>query len=142
MPSWDFDLTAEQSFAASYSGTHARLLAGPGTGKTYTLAGRVAYLVSQQNIEPSSILVLTFTRLATRELRARIKKSLAPYSDDMPYIATLHSFALRQLLRNSRSLNSVPQPLRIADDWEEAEIIEIEMRDLLDRRVESIRDSF
>lgn len=76
--SWKDQLSAEQANAASHVGSHARLLAGPGTGKTYTLAGRVAFLVTEQGIAPSDILILTFTRMATRELRFRIRQRLAP----------------------------------------------------------------
>ena len=69
---WDKDLIDDQKAAASYVGTHARLLAGPGTGKTLTLTRRVAYLVTEKNIKPSQILTLTFTRAAAFEIRNRI----------------------------------------------------------------------
>ena len=59
----------------------------------------------------------------------------------MPRIATLHSFALRQLLRNSRLITALPQPLRIADDWEERHIILEDLKSLLGLdRIERARD--
>ena len=116
----------------AYRFTHARLLAGPGTGKTHTIAARVAYLVNEKGINPVEILVLTFTRLATRQLRSDIGKRLGPGTEAMPYISTLHAFALRQLRHNAKSVYSLMQPLRIADDWEERKLIQEEMKGLLE----------
>lgn len=118
---WNEDLLAGQVDAACHNGTHARLLAGPGTGKTLSLTRRVCYLIDEKKVEPCNILVLTFTRAATRELRQRIAQALG--EENSPYISTLHSFALRQLLQNSGKIDELPQPLRIADDWEERQII-------------------
>ena len=52
----------------------ARLLveAGPGTGKTEVLVGRVAHLISERNIPASSILLMSFTRSAVTEMKSRI----------------------------------------------------------------------
>jgi len=119
--SWDTNLIEEQKLAASHFGAHARLLAGPGTGKTLVLTRRIMYLIQERQIDPSQILALTFTRAAAAELRQRVAKELG--NEIIPKISTLHSFALRQLLRNSRKLSALPQPLRIADDWEERNII-------------------
>jgi DNA helicase-2/ATP-dependent DNA helicase PcrA len=60
----------------------------------------------------------------------------------MPYISTLHGFALRQLRRNARDIDSLPQPLRIADDWEEERIIVEDMKWLLTRTRKQIKDGF
>jgi DNA helicase II / ATP-dependent DNA helicase PcrA len=141
-PGWNEGLSPEQETAASQSGSHARLLAGPGTGKTHTLARKVVYLVSELGVPPSEILVLTFTRLATRQLRTTIKRALAPLTEEMPYISTLHGFALRQLRRNAREIDSLPQPLRIADDREEERIIVEDMKRLLTRSKKQIKGGF
>lgn len=139
---WDDDLTPEQREAASYSGGHGRLLAGPGTGKTRVLARRVLYLMEKQQADPNEILVLTFTRVAAYELRMRIGRALeALGGDKTPRISTLHSFALRQLLRNVRFVPDLPQPLRIADDWEERSVIQEDLKALLElERVREVRD--
>ena len=141
-PLWSDGLTGEQAVAASRTGSHARLLAGPGTGKTHTLARRVVYLVTQEHVPPSEILVLTFTRMAARDLRSKISAHLAPYTDEMPHISTLHSFALRQLRRNAAAIDALPQPLRIADDWEEAKIIQEDIKTLLSRSLPEVKRSF
>ncbi len=126
---WDKSLLPNQRLAASHIGSSACLLAGPGTGKTLTLVRRVCFLIEEKNILPDSICVLTFTRAAARELQRRIEAEVGV--DKVPNIATLHSFALRQLLRNSDKLISLPQPLRIADDWEERHIILEDLKTLL-----------
>jgi len=136
---WDDDLLPDQRNAASHVGTHARLLAGPGTGKTLTLTRRVSYLVEKEGVAPSGILTLTFTRAAAHELRERIESELG--ADRLPRVSTLHSFALRQLLRNATRITLLPQPLRIADDWEERHIILEDLKRLLGlQRVDQARD--
>ncbi len=127
--SWETDLIDEQKRAASHVGTHARLLAGPGTGKTLVLTRRIVYLIEEKGVNPEQILELTFTRAAAFQLRQRVAKELG--DDKMPKISTLHSFALRQLLRNSSRITSLPQPLRIADDWEERHIILEDLKRIL-----------
>jgi DNA helicase-2/ATP-dependent DNA helicase PcrA len=126
---WDDDLLPEQMTAARHVGRHARLLAGPGTGKTLTLTRHVCFLVSERQVSPDNILAVTFTRAAARELRQRVENELG--EENCPRISTLHSFALRQLLRNARLITDLPQPLRIADDWEERNIILEDIKRLL-----------
>jgi hypothetical protein len=58
---WYEGLLDDQRDAAGHSGTHARLLAGPGTGKTYMLTSRIVYLVEELSVDPPTIFVLTFT---------------------------------------------------------------------------------
>ena len=47
---WDTELNDEQKVAASFYGKHARLLAGPGTGKTLSLTRRVLFLINELNV--------------------------------------------------------------------------------------------
>ena len=126
---WSDNLSDEQIKAAGHHGSHARLLAGPGTGKTLVLTRRIVYLIQEKGINPDQILALTFTRAATTELKHRVANILG--ESNIPRISTLHSFALRQLLRNSKKLISLPRPLRIADDWEERNIVFEDIRQLL-----------
>ncbi len=127
---WETNLIDEQKQAASHTGSHARLLAGPGTGKTLVLTRRIMYLIEEKGVNPERILALTFTRAAAFELRQRVSNELG--EERTPRISTLHSFALRQLLRNSQRITSLPQPLRIADDWEERHIILEDIKRILD----------
>ena len=126
---WDDNLLDDQRVAAAHAGNHARLLAGPGTGKTLTLTRHICFLIAEKQVSEDSILAITFTRAAARELRQRVANELG--EDHSPRISTLHSFALRQLLRNAASITNLPQPLRIADDWEERNIVLEDLKALL-----------
>ena len=64
-------LNAEQAKAAAHRGTPYLLGAGPGTGKTQTLVARVGELLAS-GVDPSSILILTFSNKAAGELSDRI----------------------------------------------------------------------
>ncbi len=118
---WNDGLSDEQQLAAGHAGTNARLLAGPGTGKTHVIARHVVFLIAELGVDPAGIVVLTFTRAAAAELRERVAAELG--CQKLPRISTLHAFALRQLLRNSPLIEALPKPLRIADDWEERYIV-------------------
>ncbi len=53
------------------------VLAGPGSGKTYTITRRTRYLIEECQVNPSEILVITFTRAAAREMRERFERQTA-----------------------------------------------------------------
>lgn len=63
------------------------VIAGAGAGKTTTVAAKVKYLVEKKGVEPSQILVVSFTNKAVQELRDKLNRDL---SIDCP-IATFHS---------------------------------------------------
>ena len=128
---WDKDLFGDQKVAASHTGCHALLIAGPGTGKTLTLTRRILYLIEEQSISPNQILVLTFTRAAAAELRNRVFNNLSQDFKELPRISTLHSFALQQILLNSTLIEILPQPIRIADKWEKRQIIYEDLKKIL-----------
>jgi ATP-dependent DNA helicase UvrD/PcrA len=136
---WADALLPEQKDAASHVPTNGRLLAGPGTGKTLTLRARVAFLILKQGLDPKDITALTFTRAAAAELRQRVDKALEGKVAGRPRIATLHSFALKVLLRNADLLDALPKPLRIADDWEERNIIQEDVGELLDAKISEVQ---
>jgi DNA helicase-2/ATP-dependent DNA helicase PcrA len=120
--SWEQGLFDEQIHAVSHKTGHACVLAGPGTGKTRTLIHRVGYLLEVQQIQPSEILVLTFTRAAAQELKERLVKQLGVPEEQIPWAGTLHAFALGVLL-NYRSQSGFSDEQRIADDFEENNVI-------------------
>jgi hypothetical protein len=79
------------------------VLAGPGTGKTYSLLRRLEYMVDKKRmVEASSILLLCFTRAAVREIRDRFlaRVQSGEYSDDLARldIRTFDSFATLVLM--------------------------------------------
>ena len=75
------------------------ITAGPGTGKTFTLVKRVAYLIQEKNVDPSQILVATFTEKAAKELVTRISNELEQrgmsFDASEMYVGTFHSICLR-----------------------------------------------
>lgn len=126
----------EQREAAEITGTHVRLLAGPGTGKTFTLTQRVHHLVRQLKIAASAILVVTFSRAAARELQKRAQDILG--DNDTPRISTLHSFAFSQLRTNPDGQRFLPRGFHVADDWEERHIIRKDLQLLLCKKAKDI----
>jgi DNA helicase-2/ATP-dependent DNA helicase PcrA len=96
---------------------HARVLAGPGTGKSATLVALVDQLL-EGNPAPC-IKLLTFTRAATAELAKKVSEHPAAAAERP---STVHSFSISVLLRNPGA-GGFPEPLRIADDWEDNRIV-------------------
>jgi DNA helicase-2/ATP-dependent DNA helicase PcrA len=104
---------------------HARVLAGPGTGKSATLVALVDRLMAGN--PALRVKLLTFTRAATAELAKKVSDHPAAAAERP---STIHSFSIAVLLRN-RGVGDFPHPLRIADTWEYAKIV----RPSLARRV-------
>ncbi len=71
------------------------VLAGAGSGKTRVLTSRIAYLVEEKGVYPSSILAITFTNKAAKEMRERLS-SMIDGADSM-WICTIHSMCVRIL---------------------------------------------
>ena len=113
----DFQPTHEQSAIIAHDPTnHARILAGPGTGKSTTM---VALLDRLLNEDPDlRVRMLTFTRAATAELADKV----AVTCDRAGKPSTVHSFAISLLLENPGA-GGLPKPLRIADTWERKNIV-------------------
>lgn len=82
------------------------IIAGPGSGKTFTLVERVVKLIQVKGIQPQSILVVTFTEKAARELTTRISNRLIELKIDLNlndmYLGTFHSICLRILEENQQ----------------------------------------
>ena len=64
------------------------VIAGPGSGKTFTVSHRIRYLIEEQHIEPSHILVITFSKAAASEMQQRFHKLV----DDQFYPVTFGTF--------------------------------------------------
>ena len=69
------------------------ILAGAGSGKTTTIVSRLAYLIKEVGIAPSSTLTLTFTNKAAREMKERAM-SMIDYNSYPPLLCTFHKFGL------------------------------------------------
>jgi len=138
---WDEGLTPEQRVAAAHEGGHAVLIAGPGTGKTHTLTRRIIKLCQTGGVAPGEILAVTFTRAAAALLRSKVAKALGE-DNELPTACTLHSYALSQLILSGEIITILPQPLRIADDWEGRQIILEDLKHVLGLDIKEVRERF
>lgn len=110
-------LNPQQRQAASHTGSPLLIIAGAGTGKTTTLARRVAYLIAT-GVDPSRILLLTFTRRASTEMLRRVDGILQQISDQ-PAIrqalhrktwgGTFHAISTRLLRRYGEAIGLKPE---------------------------------
>jgi DNA helicase-2/ATP-dependent DNA helicase PcrA len=77
------------------------IIAGPGSGKTFTLIERIIKLIQEKNVKPESMLVVTFTEKAARELETRISTRLGELKINFDlhemYVGTFHGICLRFL---------------------------------------------
>ena len=74
------------------------VIAGAGSGKTKVLTHKIAYLIQEKNVKPWSILAITFTNKAAREMKERIEKLVGDAINDM-WVGTFHSICVRILRR-------------------------------------------
>lgn len=114
------------------------MLAGPGTGKTYVLVRRVQNLIEVHGVSPGRILALTFTRAAAAEMRHRLEDRLGDVGKRVR-VSTIHSFALREILRNGA--RQLPSPLRVVGDWEERHVVVEELARILNRNVADVHNN-
>ncbi len=118
---------------------HARLLAGPGTGKTTVLVRRAEFLLNV--LDPGdTLLALTFTRAAAAEMRTRLDERLGERAERVR-VSTLHAYSLGQLLNNENASSRLSEPLRIVGDWEQRHVVEEELAYLTGRPVRGVRNA-
>ena len=101
------------------------VLAGAGSGKTFTLLSRIHKLVTYRKIEPETVLVLTFTRVAAETMRERYRKLQDSKYDRIPDFCTFHSFCYKMLseypmIRRKLGYESLPQ---VADESQMSRIM-------------------
>lgn len=130
-------LSDEQKAPINSKSDHQIVLAGPGTGKSFTILGYIVDLIRERKVDPSTILLITFTRAATNELKQKVRKELGQESE-LPSVFTLHGFSLRQLMKNAEKIKALPEGFSIANDFEERYIIMEDIKGLI--KAEKIRD--
>ncbi len=112
-----------QEAAVRHRGAPFQLQAGPGTGKTRTLVSRVSSLLDE-DVEPSTILVLTYSNRAAAELSQRIERAAGERSMNV-WIGTIHSFGL-DLVRRYHDQLGLPKDPRLLDKgWAIAALEEV-----------------
>ena len=80
------------------------ILAGAGSGKTRVLTHRIAHLVENKGIKPWSILAITFTNKAAKEMKERIGNLIPPDAVGEMWVSTFHSMCVRILRRYAERL--------------------------------------
>jgi DNA helicase II / ATP-dependent DNA helicase PcrA len=83
------ELDPAQLVAATFPSGPLLVVAGPGTGKTRTLVGRVVHQIQSGSAGPAEILAITFTRQAAQEIEDRLRGALG---DRAPMATTFHGF--------------------------------------------------
>lgn len=120
-------LTPEQHDIVAHDPRHhARVLAGPGTGKSFT---SIAFLERLAKDHPDlKIRYITFTRAATTEFTESLDDpEFAALGGNRP--STVHGYALGLLLR--RHSSKIPYPLRVPDSWESSKLVRPHISTLL-----------
>lgn len=119
--------TARQRDAIEHDGRNLLIVACAGSGKTETIARRIARFV-QNGARKDSIIAFTFTDHAATELKARVRRHLEEIAPQEPslgdmYVGTIHSFCLRLLkelapqYRNWEVMDEVRQAALIATNF-------------------------
>jgi DNA helicase-2/ATP-dependent DNA helicase PcrA len=98
------------------------IIAGPGSGKTFTLVERIVYLITHKGVAPESLLVVTFTDKAARELTTRISNRLAEldiqFNLNEMYLGTFHAICLR-LLEDYREFTRLKRSFTLFDQFDQ-----------------------
>ena len=110
-----------QDRAASHTDTAYLLEAGPGTGKTSTLIKRILFLIGK-NVDPASILVLTYSNRAAGELSERLMLAV-PDAAPKIWIGTFHAFGL-DLVRRYHDKFGLPADPPLFDRSDAIEVLE------------------
>jgi DNA helicase-2/ATP-dependent DNA helicase PcrA len=121
--SWTDQLNDAQRQAATHPGGPLLVIAGAGTGKTKTLAARVAHLLDQ-GVTPERILLLTFTRRAAAEMTKRAGELSDPAAAGRVWGGTFHGIANRLLRRHAPALGLSPD-FTILDQGDAADAINL-----------------
>ncbi len=126
------NLNPEQRAAVEATEGPLLILAGAGSGKTRVITSRIAWLIREKGIAPDSILAVTFTNKASKEMGERVEKLLGHSSLAKPLIATFHSLCVRILRRDIEALkignDGLTRTFAIYDENDQQAIVKQIMR--------------
>lgn len=122
------DLNPQQRQAVTAQATQVLVLAGPGSGKTRVLTHRIAYLIQMLGVRPYTILAVTFTNKAAREMGVRLANLLGESVEGI-WLGTFHSICARMLRREANYL-PVKSDFVIMDADDQETIIKRAIKDL------------
>lgn len=95
-------LNPAQKQAVLHDSSPLLVLAGAGSGKTRVLTEKIAYLIQQRLYDPCSIIAVTFTNKAAREMKARVAKLLDEHAAKTVHISTFHTLGLKLIRENPK----------------------------------------
>jgi len=121
------DLNDAQRTAVTTTEGPLLVLAGAGTGKTRVITYRIANLLGR-GVKPESILAVTFTNKAAKEMRERVA-SLAGGSQKGMTISTFHSLGVR-ILRSEHEAAGLRPGFSITDESDQLSLVRTVLRDL------------
>ncbi|MDD7363107.1 MAG: UvrD-helicase domain-containing protein [Peptoniphilus sp.] len=104
------------------------VLAGAGSGKTRVVTGKIAYLIESENVSPFSILAITFTNKAAKEMQERVA-DLLTYPVEGMWISTFHAMCVRILRRHIEAIG-YDQNFAIYDASDQKTLIKTCMNEL------------
>jgi len=115
--------TAQQQTVISHTEGPLLVIAGPGSGKTFTLVERILHLVVDKGVPAEQIFVATFTEKAAAELIARIthrllSRDIVVNIDEM-YVGTIHSICLR-FLEENREFTRLKKNFTLMDQFDQS----------------------
>ena len=122
-------LNSEQKKAGAKVNDPLLILAGAGSGKTRTITYRIAYMIQELGISPYSILAVTFTNKAAKEMRERVE-NLIGEDGKRAMISTFHSFGLR-LLRVYSKIIGYDSNFTIYDTDDQKKVVKGIMKQLV-----------
>ena len=102
-----FDLNPEQEAAVRHNAGPLLILAGAGTGKTRVITARIAWLISQ-GADPGSILAVTFTNKAAKEMKERVGGLVDADAAKLVTTSTFHALCVRLLRADAQHLGYKP----------------------------------
>jgi len=102
-----FDLNPEQQQAAKHTSGPLLILAGAGTGKTRVITARIAWLIAH-GADPASILAVTFTNKAAKEMKERVAGMVEPEQAKAVTTSTFHALCVRILRADASHLGYKP----------------------------------
>lgn len=121
-------LNPQQRQAVEKTDGPVLILAGAGSGKTRVLTQRIAFLIQEMNVAPWSILAITFTNKAAREMRERVGRIVKQGADDI-WISTFHSLCVR-ILRRDIDRMGISRSFSILDAGDQQNVIKQCLKEL------------
>jgi DNA helicase-2/ATP-dependent DNA helicase PcrA len=126
------NLNPEQRAAVETTEGPLLILAGAGSGKTRVITSRIAWLIREKGVAPDSILAVTFTNKAAKEMGERVDRLLDHSSLAKPLISTFHSLCVRLLRRDIEALKvngeGLTRSFAIYDENDQQAIVKQVMR--------------